>query len=418
MKRLRLFIDNDITQKINWTLINKEQQIENGNSTLHEISLFNDITIEIFLSANCCTIFEVSVAGLSSKLITEELILGMIEDSLIDDIELVKAVILRVEDEKVYVAVFDKEYYDSLIYEIQKLEKPVHLIQSFVYTTTFEANKWTLYLGKNQKFVRTSLYKYINLDNLTPVPLILSEMLAEHKPSDLIVYIEDSVPYNIDEISKLCGLNCIDGNNSFDYIVPIWNFYILKSTRFNFKLDKSSILSLKRLAKSVKYLLLIISIFWLSDVTTLYLNNIKVKHSIEKQLSAIVGEDEITGNDIIQKAVNKINNLKHQRGLYTEDDAVSLLIRFLDDALLVHENIIKEINYDHQQINIVLGSKFDNKAFKSLQNILETKRVEASIQDYTTYTKNLSAPDKLDSGNHVSLDDPQWVVTLKSKMWH
>ncbi len=419
MKRLRLFIDNDITQKINWVLINKDLQIEKGSSSLHEISLFNDISIEIFISANCCTIFEVSVAGISSKLLTEELILGMIEEQLIDDIEQVKAVILRVEDEKVFVAVFDKIYYDSLIYEIQKFEKPVHLIQSFVYTTTFDPRCWTLYLGVNQKFIRNSLYNYINLDNLVPLPLILTEMLAENKPSELIVYLEEGVPYTLNGISELTNLPCRDGNNVFEYTIPVWNFYILKSTRFNFKLDKQSIISLKRLAKSVRYLLLVLLIFWLSDIGTLYLTKVRTRNLILKQLSPIVGSKENYDENIIQESVSKVNSQRHERGLYTQSDAIPLFVQFLDNFLLLQENIIKEVNYDHNELNVVLGTGFDTQSFKNIQNILETKNIITTLEDFKSYSKSLKGPDKINNNNlPVKLDDEQWVVTLKTKMWH
>lgn len=228
MRTLRLFINNDLIDPVNWVMLNDDGSIESGTSSFSELAMFEDITLEVYLSVSCCSIFKTSVRGISSKRITEELVLGLIEENLVDEIDDVKAIILRVEDDIAYVAVFNLVFYNSLMLQIQELEKPVRFIQTFAFTTQFNEGSWTVYLSKEQRFLRTSKYEYYNLDDNKPVPILLEDLLIIERPKSLIVYADEGSGYNIEEITKQFDIKCLDAANQYEYGNLVWNFYIQK----------------------------------------------------------------------------------------------------------------------------------------------------------------------------------------------
>ncbi|MEN9391110.1 MAG: hypothetical protein RL017_407, partial [Pseudomonadota bacterium] len=263
MKTLRLFIDNNLEELINWQIINGDDSIESGASTFDEISLFKDLMVEVYLSASCCNIFKINTQGISTKNLTEELTLGLIEDKIAEEIEESKAITLRVEDDVAYVAVFNKMYYESLTRELNKIEAGLIFIQSFVYATTIKDNCWTLYLTSKQRFLRISKYEYFTLDDTVPLPLMLDDILADNKPQKLLVYTDNSVPLNLEQIAQELQIECEDANGEFDYGVLVWNFNMEKSTSFKIKLEAKTKVSLMQLLKFGKYLFYFILLFWI-----------------------------------------------------------------------------------------------------------------------------------------------------------
>ena len=418
MKILRLFINNDLSKPINWALIN-DNEIETGQSSFDDLAAFNDVSLEIYLSTNCCSIFKTNVTGIASKRLTEELMLGLIETSLTDEIDEVKAITLQIEDGIAYVAVFNKIYYQTLMQRINFLEKPIRFIQSFAFATNFEEKSWTLFLGNDQSFLRTSKFEYYCLDDNRPIPSMLEDMLQIEKPKSLLVYANDN--YDIENISNNFDIPCKRGNNQLEYGVFVWNFYIQKSTNFNLKLDKKSTKSIFSLLKTIKYLVILLICFWCLNITMLLLNTIHVKSQINNNLKGVVAVAQIN-KAIIQTATDKINSLRHQRGIYDNKDAVVLLTKFLQIVSTLSPNDIKQFNYDNGTADIIVGNSFDTSLFSSYKDVLATRKITATIEDYKTYSKNNKKKSEI-SDNNINattseIVDAAWVITLKPAMWH
>ena len=418
MKILRLFIGNDLSKKINWMLIN-DTDIETGSSSFDEVAKFDDVSLEVYLSTNCCSIFKTNIQGIASKRITEELMLGLIEDSLTDEIDEVKAITLQVEDYIAYIAVFNKIYYDTLMQQINNLEKPVRFIQSFAFATSYKEKSWTLFLGEEQSFLRTSKFEYYSLDDNRPVPLMLEDLLQTEKPKSLLIYADEN--YDIDNIAKQYNVPCQSAENQFEYGIPVWNFYIQKSTNFNIKLDKKSTISLLRSLKLVKYLAIFLILFWVLSITILFINGIRVKSEISNNLKDVITVNNYN-NTTIATANDKISQLKHQRGIYDNTDAVVLLTKFLQIVSTITPNDIKQYSYTNDEAKIIISSNFDISQFESYKNVLKTLRVTASIEDYKTYAKenknkSEEAKNNINAETQI-INDAAWVITLKPSSWH
>ncbi len=418
MKILRLFITNDLSKQINWALIN-DNQIETGQSSFDDLAVFHDVNLEVYLSTNCCSIFKTNVTGIASKRLTEELMLGLIENSLTDEIDEVKAITLQVEDEVAYIAVFNKVYYQTLMQRLNYLEKSIRFIQPFAFATNFEEHSWTLFLGEEQSFIRTSKFEYYCLDDNRPIPSMLEDMLQIEKPKSLLVYANDD--YDIESISNKFDIICKRANNQLEYGVFVWNFYIQKSTNFNLKLDKKSSKSIFSLLKTIKYLVIFLILFWGLSITMLLINNIKIKSQINNSLKGVVAVNQID-KTIIQTANNKINNLRHLRGIYDNKDAVVLLTKFLQIASTITPNDIKQFVYNNGEANIIVGNSFDTSLFSSYKDVLATRKINATIEDYKTYSKNNKNKSETADNNinatTSEILDAAWVITLKPEMWH
>ena len=418
MRTLRLFINTNIQTPINWVLINDDDTEESGASSFAELALYENVTLEVYLSALCCSIFKTSVLGISTKRLTEELVLGLIEENLVDDIDEVKPVIVRVEDDIVYVAVFNREFFTTLYAGIQHLGFPVRFIQSFVYTTLFQEKSWTVFLSRQQRFLRTSQYEYYSLDDNLPLPALLEDMLAINKPESLLIYADEESGYNIKHIANQLDIPCTDVTNQYEYGVPVWNFYKQKSTSFKIRLEGSARHSLEQLLKSFKYMAFILVAFWLLDIITTKIDSLRVKSQITNNLKGVVTVVEPNKN-LMETAADKITTLRHQRALYSPRyDAVALLKKFLEVVSVITPNDIKQISYERKEMQIILGNNFDTSQFSSYQDILETKRVIATIEDYKIYAKQHKADRDSNNKNELGdqsqvIDDAAWIVTLK-----
>ena len=420
MKTLRLFINNDLNAPINWVMIADDNTTESGASTFAELAVFEDAHLEVYLSATSCSIFKTSVQGISTKRLTEELVLGLIEENLVDDIDEVKPIILRVEDDIAYVAIFNREHFDKLFGAINGLNKHIRFIQSFAYATLFHEKSWTVFLSKQQRFLRTSQYEYYSLDDNQPLPVLLEDMLLDGKPKSLLVYADEQSGYDIRHLTEKFAIECVDSTNQYEYGIPVWNFYKQKSTSFKLKLEGNSKNSLMRLLKSFKYLLIFLVGFWFLSIVMLSIDNFRLKSQIVQNLKGIVTANELNKN-IIQNAGEKLSTMNHQRGLYSGKDAMPLLAQFLEVVSIITPNDIKQISYERDEMQIFLGSNFTTSQFNSYNDILETKRIIATIEDYKIYAKRNKDSNKAD--NSLKQDeqppaDSAWVVTLKPSLMH
>ncbi len=417
MKNIRLFINNDLQQPVNWVQMNADGKEEHGTSELSELSNLEGAVFEIYLSPDCCTIIKTSVEGISTKRLTEELLLGLIEENLVDEIDDVKAVMLRTEDNAAYVAVFNKEFYNELANYV--LHANVKFIQSFVYTTNYQEDAWTVYLSSDTKFLRTSLYEFFVLDDEKPLSLLLTEMLSgDNKPQSLLVYADDETYKHLNTFGQTYGINLTRINDKFDYSTLVWNFYKQKTTRFKLKLNNNARFHFLKLLNSFKYIAIALIGFWLMSITLLNINIYRLISQIKSNVKGIVNIKDINQSSVIE-TTQKLITLLHKRGMYADNDAMILFKDFLEVVSTVSTNDIKQIMYQSNTLKIVLGSDVDISQLKSYTDILLTKRVVMTIKDYKTYYNdnkllnkgNNSAVDSDDKNDMIS--DAQWVVILK-----
>ena len=259
------------------------------------------------------------------------------------------------------------------------------------------------------------------MDDQKPVPSLLEDMLISDKPKSLLIYADETAEYNIEQIAKQFDIECRDATNQFVYGIPVWNFYIQKSTSFNIKLDKSSKISLLRLLRVCKFLVIFLVAFWVLDIIMLEIDGYRLQSQIKDNLKGVVATTQIN-RGILQTASDKINNLRHQRGIYDDKDAVVLLTKLLQIISTIGPNDIKQVDYNNGEMQVVLGSGFDPSQFTSYQNVLETRQVIATIEDYKVYAKKIKKNSE-EANNNLNAQtqaivDGAWVITLKPALWH
>lgn len=425
MRILRLFVNQDLSSPLNWVLVEEDGGVSSGTSTFLELAKFEEGQLEVFIDVNCCSIFKTSVAGISTKKLTDELVLGMLEERLADDIEDVKPIILRVEDDIAYIAILNKIFYTDLIEKLLTLNKPIRLIESFAYATLFEEGSWTVFLSQEQQFVRTSRYEYYLLDETTPIPLTLEEMLKTNNPQGLLLYSDRSEVQNYLEHKLDLTVRLV--NNQFNFDDIVWNFHNEKSTKFQIKLDTTAKSSLKHLIQTAKYAAIFIVAFWFLNLIAYTIDSHKIKQEVQSQLGSILPVGTIN-YATLKMAANKIDQLKHAHGIYANSDAIALFNTFLSIISDIDTNTITQVSYGNGQLNVFLSQSFDTSQFGSYVNILKTQHITATIQDYKTYASQAQASsgssgqgsdDSSSQGGGLTSqpqisDDTAWVVTLQA----
>ncbi|MFN7094308.1 MAG: type II secretion system protein GspL [Burkholderiales bacterium] len=416
MRILRLFINNNLNDLVNWVLVS-DTGLDSGTSTFDELAQFEEAQLEVYLNANCCTIFKANIAGISNKRLTEELVLGIIEENLTDDIDEVKPIVLRVEDELAYIAIFNRQFYEELLNQLTSLNKPIRFLQSFVYATVYNEDDWTVFLSDEQSFVRTSKYEYYLFDDTKPTPQLLQDMLAETKPNSIMLYADSS--YASQELEQF-GVTINRLNEEFEFGEVTWNFYNQKSTKFKIKLDDNTKQNLLSLLKTIKYFSLFAAGFWLLNVIGLTINNYRLGSQLKSELGNLVAVTKINLGTV-QTAAEKITNMRHARGIYDEKDAVPMFNTFLEVVSSIDPNQITQINYSNGSLQVFLTNGFATSQLASYKNILQTKRIELNIEDYKTYLKaNQDNQQAVEENSEELLqtqqaqlsDNTAWVITL------
>lgn len=422
MRTLRLYINNQLDQAVNWTLVEDNQIIDSGASLLNEFSGFDNVQVEVYLSASCCSIFKTDkISGISSKRLTDELILGLLEDDLADDIEELKPIMMRIEDNLVYIAIFNREFYEQLLLQLVNLDKPIKLLQSYVYSTTIDEDKkeWVLYLSPEQNFLRTSNFEYYLLDDKTPLPGLFEEMLqSDNKPNSVIIYSEHN--HDLEEYQKRFNINFAYAETSLEFSNQVWNFYNQKSSSFKIKLDPSSKISLVQLIKTVRFFTIMMLIFWLINIINIYTNKSKIETELKTNMAKVAKIDKIDPATL-DKISNKISDMTHDRGLFVEDDFVPMFKRFLKVSPSTDTNDITGLDYDYRNSTLTIFLRnFDTDQFQNYRDIFKSQHIIADISDYKEYTKNKKKANKTDNnlGNKPEdsplSNDTKWVITLHS----
>lgn len=419
MRILRLFINNTPGESVNWILIDNDESTQEGTSDFSELESFEDVQLEVYLNANCSSIFHTNITGISNKKLTEETLLGMIEEDIVDNIEDVKPILLKLEEGVAYIAVFNREFYETLILKLNALNKPIRFIQSFAFATSFnDTGDWTMYLDEEQRFVRTNTYEYFLLDDAKPIPELLKDMLADKPPTSISIYTKDTAIANY--IHTQYKIPCIIVSN-FNFGEIVWNVYNIKSSKLQFKLEKTTQKTLLQLFSTLKYFVSFIIAIWFLNLVFTFFANISLEHQLKKELS-VIAPIRTVNSTTMELSQHKITDLHHQNGLYSSSDAIALMQNFLDTVSNVGTKDIIQINYAHNQLEIFLSNNFDSNQFVSYQNIFKTEHIDAMLQTYKSFAKQMqpdASQNNIDqaSANSTEVsDNAAWVITLQSSL--
>ncbi|MCC2625659.1 MAG: hypothetical protein K0R14_1532 [Burkholderiales bacterium] len=424
MRTLRLYLNNRLDQSINWTMVdNNEEVVDSGSSLWDEFAGFENVQVEIYLNASCCTVFKTTkVHGISNKQLTDELILGLIEEDLADDIEDLKPIMMRLEENLAYIAIFNRVFYEQLI----QLDKPIKLVQSYVYSTNIneDAKQWTLYLSPEQNFLRISQFQYYLLDDVLPVPKLLENLLTNsfEKPSQILVY-SDS-PQDFSEYQKKFGIDFVQSTEPLKFGIPIWNFYNQKSSSFKLKIEKDTQKSLLRLLKTAKYFAVMIAVFWLINILNIYINKSRVESELKKNLGKISKVDTIS-TETLSKISPKLFKMAHDRALPDELDFTSMFYRFLRVVPTTDPDDITQIEYNLNDVTLTIFLRdFATDQFHNYRDMFKSSHIIAELTDFKTYTrthKKAKTDNKAEAGtppednieDHQASKDTKWVLTLR-----
>ncbi|MBY0379996.1 MAG: hypothetical protein K2P99_06320 [Burkholderiales bacterium] len=412
MKILRLFVTNHLEEPINWVIVEENEESKNGTSMWEELSIFENVQLEVYLDSNCCSILTTNVEGISTKRLSEELILGMLEESIVDEIEEIKPIILRTEEDLAYVAIFNKIFYQNLIAKLIKLNYTVRFLQSFAFSTKIHENEWALFVNKDQQFIRTSKFEYFLIDNEKPIPLIVKNMLNDNKPNLIRVYGDE--PELTHEINREFGVECVM-ESRLEFGTQVWNFYNAKSTQFNIKLDDGTRSYAVKLLKTVKSFAIIMLIIWIIDVLIFSYHIKSAESKLKKTMASSLQITQFTPQ-ALQDVTDKLEDIKHGKGFYAPSDAIPLFSNFLNVMSDTGTDSIVQISYNNKTLEVFLNSNFNSSQFVSHKNILASQYIKATIVDYKTYQKqkkeqtNSNNPDASETQQEL---DASWVVTLQ-----
>lgn len=419
MRTLSLYIDNHLDQPVNWALREDGQELDSGSSSFDEFMGFENVQIEVYLNASCCSIFRTDkVAGISTNRLTDELVLGILEEHLVDDIEDIKPVVMRLEEDDAYIAVFNREFYEQLILKLINLDKPIRLVQSFVYSTVINesGHEWVLYLSKEQNFVRTSTFQYYLLDDAKPLPLLLEDMLnTTNKPESIVVY--SNSDYDLDLLAKKYNVTIKPSETPLEFGTQVWNFYNQKSSSFKLKFDYTTKANLLRLLKVFKYFALMLAILWVINIIAVVVDKHSLENELKENLSRIGKIDTIDPNSLV-KLNDKLTDAVHARGLRDDQDFIPMFVLFLKDIPAVNRDDITQLEFDSVSNTLVIYlRRFDANQYSSYQDIFKSQHIITELTEYKDYVKSHKKDNakSLDVTNEQPISgDTQWVLTLKS----
>lgn len=390
MRILRLYLNNQLDLSVNWTLVDNEAIIETGSLFLSTFSGFDNVQIEVYLNASCCSIFKTSKVGsISRGRLTDELILGLIEEELVDDIDALKPILLQAEDNLAYIAIFNRDFYEQLILQLLQLDRPIKLVQSYVYSTSHkpDSNQWTLYLSPEQNFIRTSGLQYYLLDDAQPLPKLFEDMLLNSvdKPKEVVVYSE--LTHDLAAYTERFGIPFVYSTTPLEFGVPVWNFYKQNSSTLKLKIEPSTKVAVANLLKTVKYFALMLTLFWVVNVINLRINTSKAERALKTGLEKIMKVDKINPA-VLDAFATKLTDLTHERGLYMETDFVPLLAKFLKVASATDPDDITQLDYNKNAATLTVFLRaFPTNQFQNYRDILKSQHIIAELVPYRQYAK-------------------------------
>jgi len=421
MTILRVFIHNEDLIACNWQLYDALEQIGAGGDSLLTIMKMAFDSVEVYLSPHLATIFKAELGAVSDRKISDELLLGVIEDNLAEEIDECKPILMRLTDGESYIAVLTRSFYQRLLESLSEHVKQVKFIQPFSYASHYHDKLWTVFLIGEHKYVRTSQFEYFLLDDAAPLPLLLESMLENYTEDSLILYCEDVAvqEYLEQKYSIKCQLY-----TEFNYGALLWNFYNEKSKRFNLKLTTEAKTALFKLSKSAGVLLIIYLIYWLLNLGVLVYEKHKLEKQVIQDLNGVVKIEQFTPN-LLATIDDKLNTMSHDKGVYSQNDYIFLFATFLKTMPDVNKNMLAGSKYSAQHLQVFLNSQYDPAQFNNDKVILLNKRILATITDYKSYLASQDSASKNNNGGGVldnmdanggtaaQMPDPAWVISLQ-----
>ncbi len=423
MTILRIFINNEDFTSCDWQMFSGIENTGEGVDDLSQIIQMEFEHIELYLSPHLATVFKVTLPEISDRKISDELLLGLVEERLAEEIEDCKPILMRLSDGFSYIAILNRNFYSLLLENLAEYVKHVKFIQPYSYLTDYHSGSWTISVSGKYKFVRTSRYEYFILDDQEPVSSLLESMLESYTGKEIYVYSDDN--NLIDYINN--NYDCVARKvTDLHYGVLTWNFYNEKSKRFNIKLDKNAKRSLVSLSKSLALLLFILFIAWIFNLVYLSYEKYKLEKSVITNTKGIVSMDKFNPN-LLSQIDEKLNTTAHDKGVYGNGDYVYLFATFLKVMPDISKDMVVGNQFKGQQLQIFLNSQYSSTQFYRDSIILKNKRILATITDYKTYQDNLANANQSNNSSSGVLDDagsstsataqmidPAWVITLQT----
>jgi len=424
MTNLRLFIHNDDLLSASWQTVEQNDIQDSGEGKVADILQFEFENVEIYLAPTLATIIKVELGAISDRKINDDFLLSLVEDSLAEEIEQCKPILLRLNDGIAYVAIVNRLFHTNLLEFLSEQIKKVHFIQPFPYSIPLEHDDlWAVYLIGNNKFVRTSQYEYYLLDDQKPIPAVLEQMLSNYEETSITLYTDDETV--AEEINAKYKLNC-KLQHDIQYGVSNWNFYNEKSKRFNIKLQSETLSSVLKLGRYLGGFAIIFLIYWLLNLGFMLIERSRWQSQLSDDLKGIITSASFSPQ-LLAQVDDKLTALAHTKGAYAASDMVSLFDTFLRTMPDVNSSMIAGIQYSGSQLTIFLNSQFDPSSFPNDQIILATKRISADIYDYKTYqaSQNTSSSQTNNGGgtladssgssttNAAVMQDAAWVINLQ-----
>ncbi|MEN9946907.1 MAG: hypothetical protein RLZZ293_1293, partial [Pseudomonadota bacterium] len=115
MINLRLFLHSDDLNLVSWqTLAANGEILNSGESSVAEALLMEFDFVEIYLAPTLATIIQIDLGDINDRKINDELLLGVVEENIAEDIEDCTPILLRLTDGIDYVAIVNKHLAHSL----------------------------------------------------------------------------------------------------------------------------------------------------------------------------------------------------------------------------------------------------------------------------------------------------------------
>lgn len=401
MTILRIFIQSEDLENVIWQLLEKNDT-SNNQGEIETAVAVECSSIEIYLAPILANIIPVDLGVIGSQKINDELLLNIIEDDLADDIENIKPILLKIDDNSSYIAVINKKFYNHLIEKIDAVHKKVKFIQPWIYNTDYQKNLWTLYLKDQQLILRTSLYEYYLLDQNqeSTVSALLASMLQSYQEKTIIVYSDNQdlieslkVQYQLTVISKT-DLNLGE---------HVWNFYKAKTRRWVFKISPSYLLLMTKTGKYIMFSLLVFFIFWALNLYVLFWHKHVISKEIMLKLLPITSEKHVDAL-LINHSLQTIKEISHKKGVYNDYDLIPMLQEFFT-GFSNNTDIIVAITYDNDVLNVFLNKDYNPSNFFVIKNVLIKHMIEISLLSYEEYENNLHNNQANYKGNNSSVLD-------------
>lgn len=418
MTVLRITINNESLIDNKWLMTDGIEEIGSGESSFLDILALDGYTsIEIYLSPFLASIFRVNIAHISDKKINDDLLLGLVEDNLVEDLESCKPLLMRLSEGDSFIAVLNKSFYEHLINSLSDYVKLVKFIQPISYLTAFEEDKWTVYLSGGSNFVRTSQFEYYLLDDSDFIPETLEMMLDSYEKDSLIIYCDnlDLVESIQTKYKLLCQVE-----TELKYGNLVWNFYNEKTKKFNYKITSDNKQSLIKSSKMLGVVALLYVLVWSIDFAYLLVEKYRLQAQVTKTLTGLIKVDSYQSS-LLGKVNDQLNGLAHSKGYYAASDFPFLMSMFLQNMPEVNQSMIVGVKYSTNELTIFLNSQFKDTDIENYAEILRTKKIAMSVSDYTAYqssqqdegTKNGGGLLDDDNSKEQKMQNAQWVVSLQ-----